>query len=129
MPCSSRPPWLDHSNFTWRRAQVMKWHYYIYRKMSVKIRITLNWLRMEFSVGFLCTWPLTLKFHNNTKFLDQMNNHDLLIEDSVTWNHLVNMSMYLYWTFDVVLIWQTGRQTDHWLTNKLTNEVTHFNTA
>jgi hypothetical protein len=24
MPCPSRPPWLDHSNYTWRRVQVMK---------------------------------------------------------------------------------------------------------
>jgi hypothetical protein len=24
MPCSSHPPWLDHSNCTWRRVQVMK---------------------------------------------------------------------------------------------------------
>jgi hypothetical protein len=24
MPCSSHPPWLDHSNYTWRRVQVMK---------------------------------------------------------------------------------------------------------
>jgi hypothetical protein len=24
MPCLSHPPWLDHSNYTWRRAQVMK---------------------------------------------------------------------------------------------------------
>jgi hypothetical protein len=24
MPCSSHPPWLDHSNYTWRRVQVLK---------------------------------------------------------------------------------------------------------
>jgi hypothetical protein len=24
MPCRSHPPWLDHSNYTWRRAQAMK---------------------------------------------------------------------------------------------------------
>jgi hypothetical protein len=24
MPCSSHTPWLDHSNFTWRRVQVIK---------------------------------------------------------------------------------------------------------
>jgi hypothetical protein len=24
MPCSSHPPWLHHSNYTWRRVQVMK---------------------------------------------------------------------------------------------------------
>jgi hypothetical protein len=24
MPCPSHPPWLDHSNYAWRRAQVMK---------------------------------------------------------------------------------------------------------
>jgi hypothetical protein len=24
MPCSSHPHWLDHSNYTWRRVQVMK---------------------------------------------------------------------------------------------------------
>jgi hypothetical protein len=24
MPCPSHPPWLDHSNCTWRRVQVMK---------------------------------------------------------------------------------------------------------
>jgi hypothetical protein len=24
MPCPSHPPWLDHSNYTWRRVQVMK---------------------------------------------------------------------------------------------------------
>jgi hypothetical protein len=24
MPCSSHPPWFDHSNHTWRRVQVMK---------------------------------------------------------------------------------------------------------
>jgi hypothetical protein len=24
MPCPSNPPWLDHSNYTWRRVQVMK---------------------------------------------------------------------------------------------------------
>jgi hypothetical protein len=24
MPCPSDPPWLDHSNYTWRRVQVMK---------------------------------------------------------------------------------------------------------
>jgi hypothetical protein len=24
MPCPSHPPWLDHSNYTLRRAQVMK---------------------------------------------------------------------------------------------------------
>jgi hypothetical protein len=22
--CPSHPPWLDHSNYTWRRVQVMK---------------------------------------------------------------------------------------------------------
>jgi hypothetical protein len=24
MPCPSHTPWLDHSNYTWRRVQVMK---------------------------------------------------------------------------------------------------------
>jgi hypothetical protein len=24
MPCQSHPPWLDHSNYTWRRVKVMK---------------------------------------------------------------------------------------------------------
>jgi hypothetical protein len=24
MPCTSHPSWLDHSNYTWRRVQVMK---------------------------------------------------------------------------------------------------------
>jgi hypothetical protein len=24
MPCPSHPPWLDRSNYTWRRVQVMK---------------------------------------------------------------------------------------------------------
>jgi hypothetical protein len=24
MPCPSHPPWLDHSNYTWTRVQVMK---------------------------------------------------------------------------------------------------------
>jgi hypothetical protein len=24
MPCPSHPPWFDHSNYTWQRAQVMK---------------------------------------------------------------------------------------------------------
>jgi hypothetical protein len=24
MPCPSHPPWLDHSNYTWRRVKVMK---------------------------------------------------------------------------------------------------------
>jgi hypothetical protein len=24
MPCPFHPPWLDHSNYTWRRVQVMK---------------------------------------------------------------------------------------------------------
>jgi hypothetical protein len=24
LPCPSHPPWLDHSNYTWRRVQVMK---------------------------------------------------------------------------------------------------------
>jgi hypothetical protein len=24
MPCPSHPPWLDHSNYTWRKIQVMK---------------------------------------------------------------------------------------------------------
>jgi hypothetical protein len=24
MPCPSHPPWLDHSNYNWRRVQVMK---------------------------------------------------------------------------------------------------------
>jgi hypothetical protein len=24
MPCPSHPPSLDHSNYTWRRVQVMK---------------------------------------------------------------------------------------------------------
>jgi hypothetical protein len=24
MPCSSHPPWLDHSNYIWRRVQLMK---------------------------------------------------------------------------------------------------------
>jgi hypothetical protein len=23
MPCSSHPPWLNHSNYTWRRVQVI----------------------------------------------------------------------------------------------------------
>jgi hypothetical protein len=26
MLCPSHPPWLDHSNYTWRRVQVMKFH-------------------------------------------------------------------------------------------------------
>jgi hypothetical protein len=24
MPCPSHLPWLDHSNYTWRRIQIMK---------------------------------------------------------------------------------------------------------
>jgi hypothetical protein len=24
MPCPSHPPWLDHSNYAWRRVQVTK---------------------------------------------------------------------------------------------------------
>jgi hypothetical protein len=24
MPCPSHPSWLDYSNYTWRRVQVMK---------------------------------------------------------------------------------------------------------
>jgi hypothetical protein len=24
VPCQSHPPWLDHSNYTWRRVQVIK---------------------------------------------------------------------------------------------------------
>jgi hypothetical protein len=24
MPCPYHPPWLDHSNYAWRRVQVMK---------------------------------------------------------------------------------------------------------
>jgi hypothetical protein len=24
MPCPSHPPWIDHSNYTWRREQVKK---------------------------------------------------------------------------------------------------------
>jgi hypothetical protein len=24
IPCPSHPPWLDHSNYTWRRVKVMK---------------------------------------------------------------------------------------------------------
>jgi hypothetical protein len=24
MPCPPHPPWLDHSNYTWRKVQVMK---------------------------------------------------------------------------------------------------------
>jgi hypothetical protein len=24
MPCPSHSPWLDHSNYTWRRVHVMK---------------------------------------------------------------------------------------------------------
>jgi hypothetical protein len=24
MPCPSHPPWLDHSNYAWRRVQAMK---------------------------------------------------------------------------------------------------------
>jgi hypothetical protein len=24
IPCSSHPPWLDHSNYTWRRIHIMK---------------------------------------------------------------------------------------------------------
>jgi hypothetical protein len=27
MTCQPHPPWLDHSNYTWRRAQVMKLRY------------------------------------------------------------------------------------------------------
>jgi hypothetical protein len=26
MPCPSHPPWLDHSNYTWRRVHVLKFH-------------------------------------------------------------------------------------------------------
>jgi hypothetical protein len=25
MPCPAHPPWLDHSIYTWRRVQIMKW--------------------------------------------------------------------------------------------------------
>jgi hypothetical protein len=24
MPCNSHPPWFHHSNYTWKRVQVMK---------------------------------------------------------------------------------------------------------
>jgi hypothetical protein len=24
MPCPPHPPWLDHSNYTWRNVQVLK---------------------------------------------------------------------------------------------------------
>jgi hypothetical protein len=29
MSCPSHPPWLDHSNYTWRRVQVEIWLKYI----------------------------------------------------------------------------------------------------
>jgi hypothetical protein len=31
MPCPSHPPWLDHSNYTWRSVQVMNIHRFIIR--------------------------------------------------------------------------------------------------
>jgi hypothetical protein len=37
MPCLSHPPWFDHSNYTWRRIQVMK-------LLQVKCNLT-PWLK------------------------------------------------------------------------------------
>jgi hypothetical protein len=40
MPCSSHPPWLDYSNYSWRRVQVMKFLIMQFRlsKESVQVR-------------------------------------------------------------------------------------------
>jgi hypothetical protein len=37
MPCPSHPPWLDHSNYTWRRVQPMKLNTYIYWEQNAKL--------------------------------------------------------------------------------------------
>jgi hypothetical protein len=39
MPCPSHPPWLDHSNYTWRRGQVMTHLWLIVHIISLRPKI------------------------------------------------------------------------------------------
>jgi hypothetical protein len=39
MPCPSHPPWLDHSNYTWRRVQVIGSLHKLRNNQCVDLRV------------------------------------------------------------------------------------------
>jgi hypothetical protein len=45
IPCSSHPPWLGHSNYTWRRVQVMKLLIMRFRYRDISAKIPSHWTR------------------------------------------------------------------------------------
>jgi hypothetical protein len=53
MPCPYRPPWFNHSDYTWRRVQVMK-------LLVLQFSPTLLWLHTS-SVGIFSTPPFSNK--------------------------------------------------------------------
>jgi hypothetical protein len=53
MPCPSHPPWLDHSNYTWRRVQVMK------------LLIHKKWLSFETAEDWLMKTHLSYVFYSD----------------------------------------------------------------
>jgi hypothetical protein len=58
MPCPSHPPWLDHTNYAWRRVKVMKL------------------LIMKFSPSschYISLWPKYSPLHPVLKHPHQMN--------------------------------------------------------
>jgi hypothetical protein len=42
MPCPSHPLWLDHSNYTWRRIQVMKYFLIKYADIMATIQLQIG---------------------------------------------------------------------------------------
>jgi hypothetical protein len=44
MPCPSHPPWLDHSNYIWRRIQVMKRVIITSVRLKFLIFVNINYL-------------------------------------------------------------------------------------
>jgi hypothetical protein len=59
MPCTFHPPWLDHSNNTWRKVQVMKLLIMQFSPASphfIPLRFTtylVNWKRSASSQRFV----------------------------------------------------------------------------
>jgi hypothetical protein len=86
MPCQFHPPWLDHSNYTWRRVQFVKnWFNDVY-KLSfttwyLKLLITLchymyfefHFLYMTPELPFIKCFISYVYYNSESKFINFLN--------------------------------------------------------
>jgi hypothetical protein len=66
MPFPSHPPWLDHSNYTWQRVQVMKLQIMQFSRISYHFSL---WFQYSFQTPLVCV-PLLMsgtKFYTHTE--------------------------------------------------------------